>query len=133
MHEIDILQVMAQVHREGDVGARESVPHGVGLEYGNGRADQSARIEVDTEGLDAKLAPHAFEDRAGRASYIKDAADRQWIPANRPDDEGGITQEIVDSGNIPIRALHQFVRNTIGVQDFRFVLPLHPPDYRQRS
>lgn len=119
-------EVMAEVHGKGHVGGRQRVAPRVGLKNGNGCGDAGVRVNVYAYDVNPEPALDFVEDEAGGAAYIQDPAYGERIAADGADNRVGVTEPAVDSGEVPISACNQFIRNTIAIEYFSLILSYHP-------
>ena len=116
------------MHGKSDIGARQRVAAGVGLKDRNRRSDVRVRVEVHSDNAHSELVSHLLRNQAGSAAYIQHSSDRQRIAANRADNEIRIPHPMVNSGEIAVRTLHQFIGNTMMVQNFGLIGSYHPTE-----
>ncbi len=124
--EIVFAKVMAEVHGKGYVGNRERVAARVGLKDGNGRGDTGVRINVYAYDIDPEPALDFVQNEACGTPHIQDAAHGERILTDGADNRVSVTEPAVDSGEVPIGACNQFIRNTIAIEYFRLILSYHP-------
>ena len=120
--------MMAEMHRERDIGARQRVAAGIGAKDRNRRGDIRVRVDVHSDHADAQLVSHLLRNQPGGAAYIQHSTDRQGIPANGADNEIRIPHPMVNSGKIAVRTIHQFIGNAMMVQYFGLIRSYHPTE-----
>ncbi|HEY3636918.1 MAG TPA: hypothetical protein VGK90_02110 [Rhizomicrobium sp.] len=102
MRQIAFAKVMAEVHRESDIGKRERVAPCIGLKDWNRCSDTGVRIDVHANDLDSQSAPDLFQDEACGTSYVQYPAHGQGIPTYGADYQVGVAEPPMDSGNVPV-------------------------------
>jgi hypothetical protein len=115
MGQVAFAKVMAEVHGKGYVGNREWVAPRVGLKDGNGRGDTGVRINVHAYDIDPEPALDFVQDEACGTPHIQDPAHGERILTDGANNRVGVTEPAVDSGEVPIGACNQFIRNTIAI------------------
>ena len=116
------------MHREGDIGARQRVAARVGSKDGNRRGDPRVRIDVHSDHVDTEPVSDLLRNETGSAAYIQHSTDRQGIAANGADNEIRITHPMVNSGEIAVRTLHQFIGNIMMIEYFGLIRSYHPTE-----
>ena len=77
---------------------------------------------------DSKLVSHLLRNQAGSAAHIQHSTDRQRIAANRADNEIRIPHPMMNSGEIAVRTLHQFIGNIVMIEYFGLIGSYHPTE-----
>jgi hypothetical protein len=123
--ELGLGQVMTEVHRERHIGARKRITYGIGLDDRNAHIKRFTRVQIDSDHFDSKLAADLLSDETIGAPYIENAANGQWISADRANDEGRTAVQSVNPGKLPVRSRCLIIRNVFTVEYFSFVLTHH--------
>jgi hypothetical protein len=110
---------MAEMHRKCHVGAGKWVTYSIGPHDRNVHVERFARVQVDTNHFDSKLAVNLISDQTASAPYIEYAVNGQRICANRTNHERRIPDQTVYPRKLPVRAGGVIVRNisTVGIEN----------------
>jgi hypothetical protein len=114
---------MTEMHGKRHIGAGKRIAYGIGPHDRN--ASRSARVQVDSNYFDSKLAVNLLGDQTSGAPYIENAANRLRISADCADHKGRVPDQSVNPGKLRVRARRLIVRNVFAVEYFSFVLPHH--------
>jgi hypothetical protein len=85
-------------------------------------------VDVHSYDADTQLVADLLRYEPGGTAHIQYSTDRQGVSANRADNETRVAHPMVNPREVAVRALHQFIGNTMLVEYFGLIGSFHPTE-----